>query len=246
MPLTFATFTIGVAAIIGLPFLAGFFSKDAILYLAFANNKAVFAVLAFTAVLTSFYMVRVWKLTFLGTPRSDAAAHAHEGGFTLTAPLVVLAILSVIGGYTGIYGHLFDGVLKLVPEAEGSAHTIIFATSLGVMLLGAGTALVSYAPAATDSLAQKSPGLFGALTALQLSFDKLYGYYVAKIQQRLALLLNMLEQLFLAGVIVRGFAGVVGLFGMGARALHVGSLHAYVYWFLIGVVALWAYATGIL
>ena len=78
------------AAIIGLPVLAGFFSKDAILYLAFANNKAVF-VLAFTAVLTALYMVRLWKLVFLGAPRSEGASHAHEGGLTLTAPLVLLA-----------------------------------------------------------------------------------------------------------------------------------------------------------
>src|ERR1041385_5667914 len=80
MPLTFATFTIGVLAIIGLPFLAGFFSKDAILYLAFANNKAVFAVLAFTAILTALYMIRMWKIVFFGTPRSGSADHAHENG----------------------------------------------------------------------------------------------------------------------------------------------------------------------
>jgi len=246
MPLTFATFTIGVAAIIGLPFLAGFFSKDAILYLAFTNNKAVFAVLAFTAVLTSLYMVRLWKITFLGAPRSEHAAHAHESGLTLTAPLVVLAILAAVGGYTGLYSNLFDGVLKLIPEAEGNTHTIIFATSVAVMLLGAGTALAFYASAPTDSLQQKSPGLFAALGTLKNSFDRAYDYYVAKIQQRFAMLLNFLEQIFLAGVIVRGLAGLVGLFGMGARALHVGNLNAYVYWFLFGAVLLWAFATGVL
>ena len=56
-------------------------------------------------------------------------------------------------------------------------------------------------------------------------------------QQRFAMLLNFLEQIVLAGLIVRGFAGLVGLVGLGARALHVGSLHVYVYWFLFGVVA---------
>ena len=246
MPLTFATFTVGVAAIIGLPFLAGFFSKDAILYLAFANNRAVFAVLAFTAVLTSLYMVRLWKLTFFGAPRSDHAGHAHEGGFTLTAPLVVLAALSLVGGYTGLYPKVFTGVFELIPEATGTAHLIIFATSLAVMLLGALTAWFYYAPAATDSLAQKAPGLFGALGALKNSFDAVYDYYIAKIQQRFAMVLNFLEQIFLAGVIIRGLAGLVGFFGLGARALHVGNLNAYVYWFLFGAVMLWAFATGAL
>jgi NADH-quinone oxidoreductase subunit L len=243
MPFTFVTFTLGVAAIIGFPFLAGFFSKDAILYLAFANNKAVFAVLALTAVLTSLYMVRLWKITFLGAPRSDAASHAHEGGLTLTAPLLVLAILTVVGGYTGIYPDVFSGVFDLIPEAHGSDHTVILLTSLAVTVLGAGAALALYGSTATDSLQQKSPGLFGALTGLQFSFDRGYEYYVAKVQQRFALFLNFLEQIFLAGLIVRGLAGIVGLVGLGARALHVGRLNVYVYWFLLGIVILWIYAT---
>ncbi len=244
MPLTFWTFTIGVAAIIGLPGLAGFFSKDAILYLAFANNKAVFAVLAFTAVLTALYMTRLWRLTFFGEPRSESAAHAHEGGLTLTLPLVVLAVLAAIGGYTGIYPKIFTGVFELIPEAHGSDHTTILITSLVVLILGAGAALLFYKPAATDALQEKAPGLF-RLLASKLWFDEIYQWYIDKVQQRFALLLNFLEQIFLAGLIVRGFAGVVGLFGIGARALHVGKLNAYVYWFLFGVVALWLFATGV-
>ena len=245
MPLTFATFTIGVAAIIGLPFLAGFFSKDAILYLAFANNKAVFAVLAFTAVLTALYMVRLWKIVFLGAPRSEEASHAHEGGLSMTVPLVLLAGLSVVGGYGFFFEKLAGSVAHLVPEAEGSDHTVIFIVSLAVMTIGAGAALLFYRSAAADTLEQKSPGLFGTLLALKESFDAIYNYYVAKIQQRFAILLNFLEQIALAGLIIRGCSGLVGLLGIGARALHVGSLHAYVYWFLIGAVLLWAYAAGV-
>src|SRR5690606_10395281 len=139
MPLTFVTFTIGVLAIIGMPLLAGFFSKDAILYLAFANNQAVFALLAFTAVLTACYMVRMWKIVFLGTPRTEQAEHAHEGGLTLTLPLVVLAVLSVIGGYGWFYSSVFrgafDGVIALIPHPHGSDHMVILVTSLAVMIV---------------------------------------------------------------------------------------------------------------
>ena len=245
MPLTFWTFTIGVAAIIGFPYLAGFFSKDAILYLAFANNKAVFAVLALTAVLTSLYMVRLWKLTFLSTPRSEEADHAHEGGLTLTLPLVVLALLSVVGGYTAFYPKVFSGVFDLIPVAHGSDHTIIFIVSVAVMLIGGGAGYFLYQPTTTDTLSDKAPAVFTALTALKQSFDRAYDYYVAKIQQRFAMLVNFFEQIFLAGLIVRGLAGVVGLFGLGARALHVGNLNAYVYWFLFGLVALWLCAYGV-
>ena len=244
MPLTFWTFTIGVAAIIGLPGLAGFFSKDAILYLAFAHNKAVFAVLAFTAILTALYMTRLWRITFFGAPRSESAAHAHEGGLTLTLPLVVLAVLAAVGGYTGIYPKIFTGVFELIPEAHGPDHTTILITSLIVLILGAGAALLFYKPAAMDALEQRSPGLFRLLAA-KLWFDEIYQWYIDKVQQRFALLLNFLEQIFLAGFIIRGFAGVVGLFGLGARALHVGKLNVYLYWFLGGVVVLWLFATGV-
>ena len=244
MPLTFWTFTIGVAAIIGFPYLAGFFSKDAILYLAFANNKAVFALLALTAVLTSVYMVRLWKLTFLGEPRSDHASHAHEGGLSLTLPLVFLALLSLVAGYTAFYPNVFSGIFDLIPVAHGADHTIIFITSVGVMIVGAGIGYTFWKSTPTDTLADKAPGLFAALAALKNSFDRAYDYYVAKIQQRFALFVNFFEQIFLAGLIVRGLAGFVGLCGLGARALHVGNLNAYVYWFLLGLVGLWLFATG--
>lgn len=250
LPLTFATFTLGVLAIIGTPFFAGFFSKDAILYLAYAKNTPVFLLLAFTAVLTAFYMVRLWKIVFLGAPRSGEADHAHEPGLSITAPLVVLAVLSVIGGYgwfhSGMFGGAFRGVLDLVPVAHGAAHTVVLATSIGVLLVGAVAALVLYQPAPEDALARKSPGLFGLLRAIWASFDRAYGYYVAKVQQRFAMVLNFIEQIFLAGLIIRGFAGLVGLVGLGARALHVGNLNAYAYWFLLGIVALWAFASGVL
>ncbi len=245
MPLTFWTFTIGVAAIIGFPYLAGFFSKDAILYLAYAKNTPVFALLALTAVLTSLYMVRLWKLTFLGEPRSDHASHAHEGGLTLTLPLVLLAVLSLVAGYTAFYPKVFSGVFDLIPVAHDTDHTIIFITSLGVMIVGASTGYTFWKSTPTDTLADKLPGLFSALSALRASFDGAYDYYVAKIQQRFALFVNFFEQIFLAGLIVRGLAGFVGLFGLGARALHVGNLNAYVYWFLLGIVMLWLFATGV-
>ena len=245
MPVTFFTFTIGVLAIIGMPLFAGFYSKDAILYLAMEKNTAVFAILAFTAVLTSFYMVRLWKITFWGEARSDEAKHAHESGITITLPLIILSALSIAGGYTGVFGKLAGSVASLVPEAHGSAHTIILFVSLAVMTIGAGSALFFYKSAATDTLEEKFRFGFSALKWLKESFDWFYNYYVAKVQQRFAMLLNFLEQIFLAGLIIRGLAGFVGVVSYGARALYTGSLHTYVFWFLLGAALLWAFAAGI-
>jgi NADH-quinone oxidoreductase subunit L len=245
MPITFLTFTLGVLAIIGFPFLAGFFSKDAILYLAMEKSTPIFAALAFTAVLTSFYMVRMWKIVFFGEARSENASHAHESGLVMTLPLMLLAALSVTGGYQAVYGRIGGEIADLIPVAHGSAHTIILAVSIAVMVIGAGSAWLFYPAAGEDALEGKAGGVFRGLGALKESFDKVYDYYVAKVQQRFAMLINFLEQIFLAGLIIRGLAGLVGLVGLGARALHVGSLHAYVYWFLLGTVLLWAFAAGV-
>ncbi|MFA5057060.1 MAG: proton-conducting transporter membrane subunit [Opitutaceae bacterium] len=248
MPWTFLTFTVGVFAIIGLPFFAGFFSKDAILFLARENNQAVFWVLVLTAVLTAVYMTRLWRITFFGEPRSEAAAHAHENGPVMVLPLIVLAVGAALGGYGFFYDQLlggaFRGVLALVPEPHGAAHWMMVTVGAGAMFVGASFALAYYRPAAVDRLQAGVPVVFSGLMFAKESFDRLYGYYVAKIQQRVAMLLNLLEQIFLAGWLIRGGASAVGLLGLGARALHPGKLHVYVYWFLLGVVLLWGFATG--
>jgi NADH-quinone oxidoreductase subunit L len=248
MPVTFITFTIGVLAIAGMPFLSGFYSKDAILHLAEENNYAVFVILFITAILTSFYMVRMWKLVFLGTPRAHGSEHAHESGPSMVLPLVVLAALAVVAGKTThegtglIYGHSFEGVWSNIPHAPETVG--LYAMSLIILVLGAGTALLFYKSAAVDTLASKSPAVFGFLSVLKASPDGAYNWYVAKVQQRFAMLLEFLEKIFLSGLIIRGLSGVVGLVGIGARALHTGSLHTYVYWFLFGAAVLWAFAGG--
>jgi NADH-quinone oxidoreductase subunit L len=116
--------------------------------------------------------------------------------------------------------------------------------SLVVMLAGAGAALTFYKSAATDTLRERIPGVFTLLTHLKEAPDRGYDYYVGKLQRRFALFLNFLDHFFIGGLLVRGLGGLTGFLGIGARALHVGNIHAYVYWFLLGAVLAWAFATG--
>jgi NADH-quinone oxidoreductase subunit L len=104
LPVTFWTMTVAVFAIAGFPPLAAFFSKDAILYAAFLHGtigKALWFVGILTALLTSFYMFRLWYLTFMGESRSPDV-HAHESPWSMLGPLVILALLSIGGGWIGI------------------------------------------------------------------------------------------------------------------------------------------------
>jgi NADH-quinone oxidoreductase subunit L len=104
MKITFITFFIGSLAISGIPPLSGFFSKDEILYKTFTNSGVLFyAIGLFVAALTAFYMFRLVALTFYGKPRyNETKVHPHESPYTMTIPLIILAILSAIGGFIGL------------------------------------------------------------------------------------------------------------------------------------------------
>ena len=121
LPWTFWTMTAATLAIAGIPGLAGFFSKDEILWRAYQASWAYWLVGVLTAFITSFYMFRLWFMTFFGEYRGEAAAHSshghdahsahghggvHESPKVMVIPLAILAVLSVIGGYVGVPGSL--------------------------------------------------------------------------------------------------------------------------------------------
>jgi proton-translocating NADH-quinone oxidoreductase, chain L len=117
MPITFWTFLIGGFALSGFPILtAGFWSKDEIFAEAFGNgHTVVFIVLAVAAFLTAFYTMRQITLTFFGNPRTDAAEHASETKWTMTVPLILLAVFAVGCGWVGIPEH-FPGLGGILPN----------------------------------------------------------------------------------------------------------------------------------
>src|SRR5690606_34874933 len=104
LPVTWITFLAGTLAISGIPPFSGFFSKDEILASAFSNNMIVWALALITSLLTVFYMFRLFFLTFGGDMRMDdtVKSHLHESPRNMTVPLVVLAVLSVAGGWVNI------------------------------------------------------------------------------------------------------------------------------------------------
>jgi NADH-quinone oxidoreductase subunit L len=119
MPVTGITFAVGALSMAGLPFLAGFWAKDEIL-VALLDNKLAFAFAMVTLPITALYMARVFILTFLGEPKDEeAAAHAHESPPLMTAPLVILAVLTIVAGFVA-----FDQVGEALGFAGGIGETI--------------------------------------------------------------------------------------------------------------------------
>ncbi len=104
MPITHFTFLLACLAIAGIPPFSGFFSKDEILSAAFVKNPLYYYIGVGGALMTAFYMFRLYTLTFLGKFRGtqEQEHHLHESPFAMTIPLIVLAVLSVVGGFIGI------------------------------------------------------------------------------------------------------------------------------------------------
>ena len=184
LPITGTTFFIGVLAIAGFPFVtSGFFSKDAILAGAWHAHPALFWIGLGAAVLTAFYMFRLFAMTFLGKPKDEHVfEHAHESPFAMTLPLLVLCALSVAAGWDLFHWHskLLDPVAAGATAAgsighhEHSQFVMILAITAGCVGLGAG--LIVFRAMAPERLAAlKRP--FGGLErafARKFGFDELY------------------------------------------------------------------------
>jgi len=143
MPTTQWTFLIGCLAISGVPFFSGFFSKDEILMGAFAKNPVLYFVGLGAALMTAFYMFRLYGMTFLGKFRGDEHHPPHESPAAMTAPLIILAMLAAVAGFLGIPAlfkpdaHWLEHFLS--PVFEGSAklvhqHEIDHGTEWGLMI----------------------------------------------------------------------------------------------------------------
>ena len=251
MPITGITFFIGILALCGVYGFSGFYSKDAILIAGGLTNSPIAILLTFGALLTAGYMGRLFWVAFLGQPNSEAASHAKESPLTMVVPLIVLAVLSVAGGWLGYWpeqlGELIkhDKHLLHVMDGYDAMHVKIVIFGTAAWVIGLAVSFFFYGRGAKeDRLEKKAAPVYGFLRS-RLWFDEIYGYYVAKVQQRFALFLSFIDVFVIKGVLVRGSAGLVGLVGMCSRSLHDGNIHSYVYWFVTGVVVLWAVAAGL-
>tara|TARA_B100001093_G_scaffold165942_1_gene158494 strand:+ start:1683 stop:3515 length:1833 start_codon:yes stop_codon:yes gene_type:complete len=244
MPITAWTFLIGVLAISGVNFLSGYFSKDAILLGAYNLNSFVFVLLYAGALLTSFYMFRLYFLTFEGESRTSYSKKAIESSPLMTGPLVILAVLSIFGGYVSLFPTSIVGVLYADVERVAVMPNHLWMVVLGTFAWVAGS-LAAWSlyggGVKIDPLAQRAP-IFYQLCRSKLFFDEIYGFYVAKIQDPIARFIEVIELLFISGLMVRGTAGFSGLLALLGKLCYIGKIHAYSFWFILGTLGFVAYA----
>ena len=247
MPVTALTFLVGVLAISGVNFLSGYFSKDAILLSAYNSDMPIFIILYAGAILTAFYMFRLYFITFEGKARSSKASQAHENGALMTGPLVILAALAIFGGYHSLFpSAIVDSILPNI-ESVAAMPNHLWMVVLGTFawIVGVIAAKNIYGRVEeVDPLSEKLP-LFFEICKSKLFFDQIYGFYVNRIQDPVARFFEVLELLFISGLVVRGTAGAAGILALLARVCYVGKIHSYTFWFVAGTIGFLAYAVGI-
>ncbi|WP_035601376.1 NADH-quinone oxidoreductase subunit L [Haloferula sp. BvORR071] len=231
MPITGFTFLVGFLALIAVPGTAGFFSKEMILHAAHEygdehHNMAFFWIAAGVAVLTSFYMTRLFVVAFLGKHRSDDASHAHEVGPLMFVPLVVLAVLAVVGGFK-----LAHGLAPATPHGAGEFEVNpIFWVSVGALALGAIPGFLLYNGKEKDPV---SIPFFRD----RFKIDDLYDNVIVRyFQNGFAAIVHFFDEFLINGLIVGGASrlaeGCGGLF----RRVQSGNLQGYAFVFGLGVI----------
>jgi NADH-quinone oxidoreductase subunit L len=244
MPITFWTFLIGGLALSAMWPFSGFYSKDSILAQAITqHNYLLFAVGLFVAILTAFYIFRLFFVVFCGKEKSDLASHAHESPLVMTLPLIVLAVFSFIGGLIGVegvYNRLFS------PEMEQSAgfasalfepfaHSPL-ASILGILAFFTGLACAYglYAKADKDPLPEMLGGLATAMKN-KFYFDEIYEATFVRAHDLIAAVADGIDRWVVEWFCIGSIRGGTDLTGRVLRLLQTGNLQTYAFLFVLGV-----------
>lgn len=253
MPITAWTFVIATLAISGIPPFAGFFSKDEILWETFHRGHTVLGMIgAFTAVLTSFYMWRLTALTFFGKSRAseEVQSHVHESPWSMTSVLMVLAILSTVGGLVGIphilgghhYLREWLGLGQHLPQDLAADHMEMSLMTVSIFnaALAAGFALWLYIkkPDLPARIAQRFR-MFYHLLLNKYFVDEFYDAVIVQPIKKSSetIWYGLVDRRFIDGVMVNGSAKTVAWLGSLVSRLQGGLVNRYALYFLFVLTA---------
>jgi NADH-quinone oxidoreductase subunit L len=253
IPITRWTFFLGTLAIVGFPGFSGFFSKDEILAHAWEHNKLLWFLGVLGAAMTTFYMFRLYFLTFKGSFRGthDQEHHLHESPKSMTIPLIVLAVLSVVGGLIGIpevlHGHHYleaylkpvfeDSSLRLVHHLSHGTEIIIMIVAVLVMALALLFAYIKYVK--NNTLPANEGETLNPIHNLvykKYLIDELYENVIMKPINFIGEALHKVVDNQIVDGIVNGFGSMVtGVSGV-IRKAQSGNIGLYVFVMVISIV----------
>ena len=246
IPITFATFAVATAAIAGIPPLAGFFSKDEILWFAFASSAGgatwLWLLGTLTALMTSFYMFRLLWLTFFGASRMDPHVehHVHESPLSMTSALVILAVLSAVGGFIPV-AHFLEAMLPLpavLPERAGAQMPLIgVAVVIGFSGLGLAAWFFGGDASRAAKVREGFTGLHRMLTN-KYYIDELYEAALGRPLNWLSrrIFLQLGDRTLFDGTL-HLLAGTARALASAFGAMQSGGVHRYALYVVLGLLA---------
>ncbi|MFZ0826742.1 MAG: NADH-quinone oxidoreductase subunit L [Verrucomicrobiia bacterium] len=243
MGITFWTFLIGTLALSGVPPFSGFYSKDSILAQALEQKNYVLFILgAAVAGLTAFYMFRLFYVALVGKPRTEAAGHAHESPAVMTWPLIVLAVLAVVGGVLPI-SDIYLAQFSPGEPGPTFAQRIVepFALApvgalIGIAFVAAGffAARALYQNAPNDPLPAKLGGLATAMKN-RFYFDEIYEATFIRAHDFIAQVMGLVDRWVLDWGCIGLIRGGTDFTGRALRLMQTGNLQTYAFLFVLGV-----------
>ncbi len=244
LKVTYITFLIGCLAISGIPPFSGFFSKDAILLSAYEHNKILYIIGVITAALTAFYMFRLLFITFNGKFRGteEEAHHVHESPAAMTLPLIILAILSVIGGFVGVPGVMMRGGEKLAdylsPVVPVMEHQVAGSTEMILMVITTVIAIAAIAIAWMRYKTYKEESVSPVSTFFSNKWyvDELYDTIIVKPIQKLGAIANTYFERLGIDALVNGVGKMVNYGSRQMRWLQSGQVGSYVLLMVVSMV----------
>ena len=236
MPVTAYTFLIGTLALCGVPPFSGFFSKDEILLLAFEHNRLIYVVALFTAMLTAFYMTRVIWIAILRPGHDSSHSHetTHDAPWIMKAPLLVLALLSAVGGFIGIPEFILGEHIHETQLNLSVAATSVVAAFLGISI---GTFIYSKKKLPKDPLIE----VFGEtyqFVVKKYYLDEFFSALAGMFQNTLARMLFWFDSNVVMQKGVDGVAGLTRGLGSFLRRAQTGFVQTYALVFGFGIAAL--------
>jgi NADH-quinone oxidoreductase subunit L len=246
MPITTVTFGLGYLAIIGVPPFAGFYSKDKIIEAAFnlgGTQGIIFgSITLLGAVITAFYMTRVFMMTFLGKKRWAADAHPHESPFLMWMPMVILALGSIGSGFLLYSGKRLEYWLKPVVDKHGHeheeflSHATVTTLALTAVAIGVAIAIAKYR-GDIPSEAPEKVSIFTKAARRDLLQDDLNEALLMRPGQALTRGLVVVDEKVIDGT-VKAVAGTAVGSARGLRRLQTGYVRNYALLILVGVAIL--------
>jgi NADH-quinone oxidoreductase subunit L len=244
MKTTAWTFAIGALALAGIPPLSGFWSKDAILAEALHANPALFAVGIAAALLTAFYMSRLFFLVFAGKPKAGGAA--HESPAVMTVPLIVLAVFAVFAGFVEMpfagAGRLGEWLTGHAAEHEGTALVMLVSTAVGLLGIYLGWLIYVKGAIPRDAVTKRAPWLTRLLER-KYYIDEIYHAVFTVSLRAIGRSLDAFDRHVVGGA-VRLAGGAAVWTGRAATRMQNGQLQSYGLYVVIGLVILVAAIAG--